>query len=139
MRSQENQKSLTHALFFVALLVLQCILVPLEASEGNFGMAKNSSDQHQETSFAHCVGGDCPSTAMLATVVATEEISTDEHTGLHADNCDHCCQCHGHSSHLAVLGYSLSTIPNFSSTLRISYTAERAAGYSNNIDRPPIS
>lgn len=106
----------------LVLMLVQCLVVAVEAKSGTSEVVILDS-HHEILHDAHAA-----------------DITTDIAADDHPSNCDHCCQCHGHShgAHLALLSGFSTTFPDTrpGALCRSSFAA--VTGHVANIYRPPI-
>lgn len=118
-------KARTKALFMLVLMLVQCLVVAVEAKSGV--SAGTVVDSHYEMHHdGHAVD-------MTADIAAHS-------TGDHSANCDHCCQCHGHShgSHIALLSRFFTSFPDTRSGSLCPSQFAVVTGHIATIYRPPI-
>lgn len=106
----------------LVLMLVQCLVVAVEAKSGTSEVVILDS-HHEILHDAHAA-----------------DITTDIAADDHPSNCDHCCQCHGHShgAHLALLSGFSTSFPDTppGALCRISFAV--VTGHIANIYRPPI-
>lgn len=110
-------------LITLALLLAQCLLFVAEATH-----AAAASDQAHHLLVQ----------STTADTVADSGSALDPLTPADESRCDHCCACHGHTSHLALLTILTSPALVAQPAALASYASVLPAILGNNIYRPPI-
>jgi hypothetical protein len=109
----------------LVLMLVQCLVVAVEAKAEVSG-AVTTDSHHEMHHDAH--------SADTAVDIAAHS------AGDHPANCDHCCQCHGHShgSHLALLNRFFTSFPDTPSDALCRNLFAAVTGHIAAIYRPPI-
>jgi hypothetical protein len=101
-------------LMLLLMLVLQCVQVSADVVSSSL----LSTDEHHQN--------------------AVDDLSHDHQTAAE-DDCDHCCHCNGHSSHLAVLNKSSLNMAAQQQRRLTDHAPLIALNNPDRIHRPPIA
>lgn len=127
MPSKNHAKTGFAAHIMLMVVVLQCVFVAFEAAGVTHGA--DSSTYHHETLLADDRSGS-----------STTDNSADPGVIQDADDCDHCCQCHGHGTHFPTLASNNTLVGDHpSSACPWSGEHKLYATYIQSIHRPPIA
>ncbi len=113
----------------LTLMLLQCLFVAVEAACDIF-IPEESHHSLSADAFA-----------FDSTSVDQPHSGFDDHvSGNDAaqESCDHCCQCHGHSSHVAVLPFVIAVTVVPETAILVSYPTDASSKSLSSIYRPPI-
>jgi len=116
-----------------ALMLLQCVFVAVEIGTNVVPVA---GDSHHGGDSRH---GDSHSGEAAAVVdLGVDRHGHDDAAGTAPDDCDNCCHCQGHGSHVALPTKHFTLTPRAaSSALHAGHSIFPSLPISS-IDRPPI-
>ena len=120
MKSHQNNRANSKVVITALMLFAQLFLFIRCVCFYNF--FENASESHHEL----CVQD--------SSVCQPDNNSADE---AGADNCDHCCSCHGHFTHIVLFKNTDSHLGKFGEMALAAYRPFPPSHLQSGIDRPP--
>lgn len=117
----------------LALMFCQSLLFAIEVSADNH-LPASQDPHHQGLSDDYCLGIEC---------LADSDITSDQQnlniSPADVDDCDNCCHCHGHGSHIALPGRAIAMSAALPTSLVLDRYFDLPISQPTSIDRPPIA